>query len=267
MIYFRKPLTQGQDEFRSRLDDTLVIAIIGDYDLSNDEQFHQARGILDDLAQNATIEEESGFNFVNIGGKDESGLAGDDSPDNLEGLDAPAIASTSNSTRLPTDCGDLTDFTDFSDTLSERFATLEFSNDINIATLDDDGKVAELQTMFPLLPELDLRLTLKKRKGDFVKACEDLLNMQYLEENGLRPKGIDGAFHQYGLEGYRGKPKVFPVFLRLFLFYPSAFCWLFTPPPQTNPALLSALDTQHKLTSSRYSPPENGAANFMRSSA
>lgn len=124
----------------------------------------------------------------------------------LAGQEWPANTNSSNSTtgsaRLVTD---LTEFTDFSDTLSERFATLDFSKDVNVATLDDEGKVAELKVMFPGLSELDMKIVLKKGKGDFIKACEELLNMQYLEENGLRPKGIDGAFRLDAQVGYKGK--------------------------------------------------------------
>lgn len=192
-----------QDEFRAKLDDTLVIAIIGDFDLSNHEQFDQARSILNGLAQDVVTEEASGFNPSAIG-DDRVGTVG--YAEGLEGQQRPANPNSSNSTTgsagLVTD---FTEFTDFSDTLSERFATLDFPKDVNVATLDDDGKVAELKVMFPVLGELDIKLALKKGKGDFIKACEELLNMQYLEENGLRPKGIDGAFRLDGHVGYKGK--------------------------------------------------------------
>lgn len=65
---------------------------------------------------------------------------------------------------------------------------------MNVATLDEDGKIDELKLIFTGLRDVDLKLALKKAKGDFTKACEELLNLQYLEENGLRPKGIEGAF-------------------------------------------------------------------------
>lgn len=63
-----------------------------------------------------------------------------------------------------------------------------------MSKLDHDEKVAELVLMFPGLKAVDINYVLKKAEDDFGKACEELLNTQYLEENGLRPRGIDGAF-------------------------------------------------------------------------
>ncbi|KAF3761757.1 hypothetical protein M406DRAFT_265985, partial [Cryphonectria parasitica EP155] len=191
-------------EFRSSLDDTLIIAIIGDYDLTT--HFDEARGILEDLAQNATAEEGLGFNASGIGSDDqELGRCADD----LAGLEWPSdtttnSASVSGSNRSPADI-DISLQTECSDALSESFAALELPQDVNVSALDEDGKVAELKTMFADLSDMDLRMTLKKFKGDFTKACEELLNIQYLEEQGLRPKGIEGAFRLDGLVGYKGK--------------------------------------------------------------
>lgn len=93
--------------------------------------------------------------------------------------------------------------TDFSDTLSDRFETLELPKDVNIATLDEDGKIAELKLIFPTLRPYDVAHTLKKVEGDFTRACEELLNMQFLEENGLRARGIEGAFRPDELVGHK----------------------------------------------------------------
>lgn len=172
-------LTYCQDEFRSVLDETVIIAIVGDYDLAH--QFDEARGILEALSKDAVAEDTFGFNPV--------------------GLDGQADSSNSASgSKLFTD---FSEQTDYSDILSERFESLEVPDDVNVSTLDEDGKVAELKAMFPLLRELDLRFTLKKAAGDFTKACEELLSTQYLEENGLRPKGIEGAFREDDYVGHK----------------------------------------------------------------
>lgn len=200
------------------MDDTLVIAIIGDFDLSNHEHFTQARSILEGLAQNVTTEEASGFNAVPIA-EDDVKLIGpvNDLASHDYLAEAGSSNATTNSPSLPVDFADLTDLTDFSESLEERFAALELPKDVNIATLDNEGKVAELQTMFPGLVRLDLELTLRKCKGDFMQACEELLNMQFLEENGLRPKGIDGAFRPDGEIGYKGKiARSFPSLVSTF---------------------------------------------------
>lgn len=114
--------------------------------------------------------------------------------------------TTNSSTRFLTDYSSKTDC---SDTLSERFAALELPNDVNITALDEDGKVAELRIMFTELTEMDVKMVLKRVNGDFTKACEELLNIQYLEEHGLRPKGIDGAFRLDDMIGYKGKQEAF----------------------------------------------------------
>lgn len=174
------------DEFRSLLDETVIIAIVGDYDLTL--QFDEARGILEALSKDAAAEGDAfGFNLAGLDGH----------------ADDQGQTDSSNSASGSKLFTDFSERTDYSDVLSERFDSLELPDDVNVSTLDDDGKVAELKLMFPLLRELDLRFTLKKAGGDFTKACEELLSTQYLEENGLRPKGIEGAFREDDYVGHR----------------------------------------------------------------
>lgn len=113
---------------------------------------------------------------------------------------------------------------DWAHCLSEQLESLNLPDDVNVAALDEEGKIAELKLMFAELSEVDLRLTLKKVKGDFTKACEELLNLQYMEENGLRPKGIEGAFRDEQMVNYQSKPE-FPLFPDLSLFF--FFCFFF----------------------------------------
>lgn len=150
-------------------------------------QFDEARGILEALSKDAVAEDSFGFNPVGLDGH----------ADDLGQTDSSNSASGS---KLFTY---FSGRTDYSDVLSERFDSLELPDDVNVSTLDEDGKVAELKLMFPLLRQLDLRFTLKKAAGDFTKACEELLSTQYLEENGLRPKGIEGAFREDDYVGHR----------------------------------------------------------------
>lgn len=152
-------------------------------------QFDEARAILEVLSKDAVAEDTLGFNSVELDGN------GDDL--------AHTDSSNSNSASGSKLFTDFSERTDYSDVLSERFESLEVPDDVNVSTLDEDGKVAELKAMFPLLSELDLRFTLKKAAGDFTKACEELLSTQYLEENGLRPKGIEGAFREDDYVGHK----------------------------------------------------------------
>lgn len=179
------------DEFRSALDESLIIAIVGDYDLT--VQFEEARAILQGLSQTAEAEEASRFN---VGGVD-----GD--VDCLSGLEGPANTNSSHSVSGSKPCTDISSRTDLSDTLSDQFESLDLLNDVDVLALDEDGKIAELKVMFPLLKDMDIKFSLRKADGDFTKACEELLSTQFLEENGLRPKGIDGAFRDDDHVGHK----------------------------------------------------------------
>ncbi|KAJ4423860.1 hypothetical protein N0V82_001444 [Gnomoniopsis sp. IMI 355080] len=192
------------DEFRTRLDDTLIIAILSDFDLT--QQFDEAHGILEGLAQDVTAEEASVLDAAGLEPTDET-----TNSSNAVGLSGLEWCDTTGNPHETTDSArilsDTSSNIDWAHCLAEQFEGLDLPKDVNVAALDDDGKVAELKLMFAELNEVDLRLTLKKAKGDFTKACEELLNIQYLEENGLRPKGIDGAFRDDQMVNYQSKSR------------------------------------------------------------
>ncbi|POS73630.1 hypothetical protein DHEL01_v207976 [Diaporthe helianthi] len=179
------------DEFRSALDESLIIAIVGDYDLLL--QFEEARAVLRRLSKDAEAEEASRFNA--------SGVDGD--VDGLSGLEGPANTHSSHSNSGSKPYTDISSRTDPSDSLSDQFDLLDLHEDVDVLALDEDGKIAELKIMFPLLKDMDVRFALRKADGDFTKACEELLSTQFLEDNGLRPKGIEGAFRDHGHTGRR----------------------------------------------------------------
>lgn len=129
--------------------------------------------------------------------------------DGLSGLEAPANTNSSHSVAGSKPCTDVSSRTDLSDTLSDQFEFLDLPQDVDVLALDEDGKIAELKVMFPLLKEMDIKFSLRKAEGDFTKACEELLSTQFLEENGLRPKGIDGAFRGDDRVGHKkGKTRI-----------------------------------------------------------
>lgn len=195
-------LRHRQDDFCTRLDDTLILAIISDFDLTH--QYDEARTILDGLAQDAAVEEASVSNPAGLDPTDEP-TTSDCTAGLSEWRDTTETSqATTDSARFLSDTSSNIDWAHF---LSDKFAALDLPQDVNVTTLDEDGKVAELKLMFADLTEVDLKLTLKKVKGDFTKACEELLNLQYLEENGLRPKGIEGAFRDEHTVGYQSKSK------------------------------------------------------------
>lgn len=165
------------------MDEAVILAIVGDYDLAHD--FDGAREVLMSLSKDVPVEEQSGFNH--------SGIAYDALASDL--VEQPQAAdSATETTESSRRHADDSSRTDFSEPLSEQFERLDLSRDIDVSKLDHDEKVAELMVMFPILKAVDISYALKKAEDDFDKAFEELLNTQYLEENGLRPRGIDGAF-------------------------------------------------------------------------
>jgi hypothetical protein len=60
--------------------------------------------------------------------------------------------------------------------------------------LTDDEKERQLAALFVNLKPVDIRLTLQKTKGNIDLAMDALLNIQFLDETGQRPKGVDGFF-------------------------------------------------------------------------
>ena len=129
--------------------------------------------------------------------------------DGLSGPEGPVNTNSSHSLSGSKPCTDVSSRTDLSDTLSDQFEVPNLPQDADVLALDEEGKIAELKIMFPLLKDMDIKFCLRKADGDFTKACEELLSTQFLEENGLRPKGIDGAFREDDHVGHKkGKKKI-----------------------------------------------------------
>lgn len=184
-----------KNEFRSVLDEAVILAILGDFDLTR--EFDEARSILETISSDVATEEASGFTSNALSADaDGSPMGAADDPSSPEWHASSTSASVSRGLED-------TSITDFSDTLSDRFEALELSRDVSIASLDDEGKIAELKLIFPTLRPYDISHTLKKVEGDFTRACEELLNTQYLEENGLRARGIEGAYRPDEWVGYK----------------------------------------------------------------
>ncbi|KZL64356.1 smr domain-containing protein [Colletotrichum incanum] len=164
------------------LDPTVVIAIASEVDLNDASQLGEVRGMLQSLAQNVLDEEASGFNASGV-------------PDTISSIDGAADvrdSSTSTSEGLqPKD-------SDSSGTTLTSPPPSEPDYDVpRIKTFDGDSdqeKILQLQEMFSDLKPHDVNFALKKAQGDFQTALETLLNIQFLESMGERPKGVDGFF-------------------------------------------------------------------------
>lgn len=171
-------MTFMQAEF-PLLDPTVVIAIASEIDLKDASQLADVRGMLQSIAQNVLVEEASGFNASGV-------------PDTISSVDGGVDARDSSTVSEGPQPRD----SDSSGTRLTSPPPSEPDYDVpRIATFDGDSdqeKLLQLQDMFSDLKPHDVSFALKKAKGDFQAALETLLNIQYLESIGERPKGIDG---------------------------------------------------------------------------
>ncbi|KAG5920491.1 hypothetical protein E4U53_003915 [Claviceps sorghi] len=199
-------LLQGLvDSFHTFLDEALIVAIAGDFDLKDPSAYADARSTLEDLAQNVPSEEASGFNPSGIP------LAADDA-EGREQEEAEAEAEAPGdwqSSRL--DHVDTSTATASHNT-SQAYTTEQSSTDSSsrapdspdlsghgtrLTSLDKEShedKILVLQAMFAELKPYDVSYALNKADGDFQLALDDLLNVQYLQSTGQQLKGLDGFF-------------------------------------------------------------------------
>lgn len=176
--------TKLLDEFRSRIDEPLILTIASDYDLQ--VSFTEARQSLLLIAENVVAEEASGFNS--------SGLPYENPAAALDALnlDSDTVHTVTDSSKARTSDSERTSLLDVtserSDSRDEGYQTLDTK------TWTHEDKTAELRLCFPDLSEFDVSYSLKKAAGDLNKAYDELLNIQYLEDIGERPKGVDAFF-------------------------------------------------------------------------
>lgn len=195
-------LIRRQDEFRTRLEEAVILCIISDHDLA--QQYDEVYRTLAVLAQDVAEEEASIFENCST---DHDPATAHHHPAELRGLECSESTETSQAT---TDSAhilsDISSNTDWN-SLADAIGALRLPKDTHISTstLDEEGKTDELRLMFPELSDFDLKFELKKAKGDITKATDQLLFLQYLKENGGRPKGIEGAFREDHLVGHQSK--------------------------------------------------------------
>lgn len=172
-----------------------ILSISSDYDLTKPQEFAAAREVLLTISKNVEAEEATGFN--------PSGLGVDDVVDiNAANSGVDADAANVAEGDIKSNSG-LTTTTESSQPLSLSSATSSKSSgqetpdlfQINVFdTLSDEDKEKQLAQMFTSLKPIDIRLTLKKLRGDASLAMDELLNLQWLEETGQRPKGVDAFY-------------------------------------------------------------------------
>lgn len=165
-----------QAEFRATLEEALILSIADDFDLRVSNGLLQAREILTTLARSAAAEEATGFNPNGLGSQssDRGGaLAQDEGEQVSSDASRSSEAQPSGSSGAPTPWED--DYDDDGDDDDEvpRIASFD--------TATDAAKLSQLKDMFRGLTQARASNVLKKAKGDFQAALEELLTLQFLE--------------------------------------------------------------------------------------
>ncbi|OTB09586.1 hypothetical protein M426DRAFT_316138 [Hypoxylon sp. CI-4A] len=186
------PAEKLLDELRSLLDETTIISISSDYNLENPDEFAAARQVLLTISRDVEAEEATGFNPSGIGADDVLDI----NPSNQDG-DADAAGTVSSDVRS---IGATTE-SSMPPSLVSSSSSKSSSNEIpGLLHLDifdglsDNEKEQTLAEMFVNLKPIDAKLALQKSKGDVSLAMDELLNLQWLEQTGQRPKGVDGFY-------------------------------------------------------------------------
>ncbi|KAF2670314.1 hypothetical protein BT63DRAFT_234563 [Microthyrium microscopicum] len=165
----------------SRVDTSLIHALAFDHDpLTSLDALRQTLDTLSELAQ---VDDVDG-NFDSSG---TGGFAGSSeeskTPDHSSGVDKRTLPS------------DLTSLDSALERLSSDDSTYtdKFDDAVDpLELLDDDQKVAALQSMFPDQKANDIKFFLKKAKGGIKDAIETLLTNVFLTDENLLLKGVDG---------------------------------------------------------------------------
>lgn len=189
------PAIKLMDEFRSLIDETAILSISSDYNLQNTQEFSAAREVLLAISKDVETEEATGFNPSGFGGDSVADLSASNRGDDAE--DTGATGSDMKS------AGGFTTTTESSvpPSLSSSGSSTTASGDtpdlVHVGIFDglsDGEKEKNLSEMFVELKPIDIKKALEKSKGDASLAMDELLNLQWLEHTGQRPKGIDGFF-------------------------------------------------------------------------
>ncbi|KAI5922827.1 hypothetical protein F4810DRAFT_671611 [Camillea tinctor] len=194
IINIMDPVKRLTNELCSLLDEATILSITSDYNLQDAKEFAAARQVLLTISKDVEAEEATGFNPSGIGADDLTGT----------NQSSRGAGRTSGHTESDLKSNDgLTVTTDSS--RSESFVSARSSQAsspvnpgiIHVGIFDglsDEEKESQLVSMFVSLKPIDIKLTLQKCKGDASLAIDELLNLQWLEQTGQRPKGVNGFF-------------------------------------------------------------------------
>ncbi|RKF58738.1 Smr domain-containing protein [Golovinomyces cichoracearum] len=183
-------------EYAPCVNSSTILALISDYDLTDPNQKIAAKQILD-FVRESSAEDERDLNS-NEGGSNHfffeyPASATDDSVGrassqewNYQNDDSSSHSSASVNDVIK------------SPTLSEgenkksHSEILYKSYQDTLFGLNEREKETTLLAMFPTLKAYDIVHTLQKSKGNIELAIDDLMTQSFLEETGIRSRGIDG---------------------------------------------------------------------------
>ncbi|OJK02404.1 hypothetical protein ASPACDRAFT_76781 [Aspergillus aculeatus ATCC 16872] len=214
------PLQELEKAYCPPLDPALLTAIASDFDLTDQTQVEQLRGILDALRLSAWEQEDLPF--------DPSGTSGLSPDGNGFDMDGACERSPSHTDTMPSRETDLTSLTSGMSgfNLDDPSANGRKSHVSYIVRSDgtlslhgatDEDKIAYLSEMFRSTDRFTIKHTLQKAGGDVDRAMDELLNYVFFDEqipdeDGITvavPKGVDGfqGAEAVRKKGRRRKPK------------------------------------------------------------
>ncbi|TVY47338.1 Smr domain-containing protein [Lachnellula occidentalis] len=190
--------TQLLEEYSKAIDSSTVLAILSDFDLNDLDQLNAAKETLEIVKATVPDDEASGFDAsaasgpqILIGGL---GEAGENESQSGSGQSAPGWTSQTDDSSLghemtSLDLESLEFTTDGVSTPTDESTDTPYASQLD--DLDEERKEIALMGIFPTLNTYDVKWTLKKYNGNASLAIDELMNESFLEENGLRHKGID----------------------------------------------------------------------------
>ena len=191
------------------LDPALVSAILSDYDLANADNLASAKRTLDELKEDAILNEAADFDPSGTGAVKED----------IDENHTESHIDTSGSHSRETDSTSLTNgvsLLDLEDDYAE-FDVENYSQDQvqDFEELDEAAKVKRLQGIFKTISRYSIQHTLRKYNGKWDAAVDDLLSQAAFVDVGdggdegiVVAKGIDGFTDDRLLHrGRRGKAK------------------------------------------------------------
>ena len=201
-------LARLEAEYCPPLDSALLSAILSDFDLSKVEDVEAARGTLDVLKETAIAEELDGFDASGTGG------LGDDASVARRPESCPDTSTTQSKETDATSVSSQLGRLDVNE--AESTQNVNAINADDLEQLDQGTKVELLKDVFgDRVTTYGIEHTLKKCKGNWNSAMEELLNHVYFNEtNGtldderVSAKGVDAFAEEHIIKsGRKSRPK------------------------------------------------------------